>query len=104
MSAAGGIGIIQPISLTYVHGHDFRAGVRLAQKLANGKPLGFNALIEQSSKYYRQRMEQWIDVALEEGIRFFITSLGNPRWVVDRVRTVDGRVYHDVTELKWAQK
>ena len=104
VSEAGGIGIIQPISLTFVHGHGFRDGVRLTQKLARGKPVGFNALIEQSNKYYRERMEQWIEIALEEGIRFFITSLGNPRWVVDRVSQVGGVVYHDVTERKWAQK
>lgn len=104
VSAAGGIGIIQPISLTYVHGHEFRAGVRLTQQIAKGRPVGFNALIEQSSRYYRERMTRWIEVSLEEGIRFFITSLGNPRWVVDRVSGVGGRVYHDVTELKWAQK
>ena len=104
VSAAGGIGIIQPISLTYVHGHDFREGVRLIQKLAGGKPVGFNALIEQSSKYYRERMEKWLDVALEEGIRFFITSLGKPEWVVRKVSAVGGVVYHDVTEMKWAQK
>jgi nitronate monooxygenase len=104
VSAAGGIGIIQPIALTYVHGHDFRAGVRVAQKFAAGNPIGFNALIEESSKYYRRRMEEWITIALEEGIRFFITSLGKPRWVVDRVSQVGGVVYHDVTSLKWAQK
>ena len=104
VSAAGGIGIIQPVSLTFVHGHDFREGVRLAQGLAGGLPIGFNALIEQSNKYYRERMEKWLDIALEEGIRFFITSLGNPRWVVDRVSQVGGIVYHDVTERKWAEK
>src|SRR5436190_21736364 len=104
VSAAGGIGIVQPIAMTYVHGHDFRAGVRIAQRIAAGNPIGFNALIEQSSKYYRSRMEGWIEVALEEGIRFFITSLGNPRWVVDRVSQVGGVVYHDVTALKWALK
>jgi nitronate monooxygenase len=104
VSAAGAIGVIQPVSLTFVHGHDFRAGVRLAQQIAGGKPIGFNALIEQSSSYYRKRMEEWIGIALEEGIRFFITSLGNPRWVVDRVNAVHGVVYHDVTERKWAQK
>jgi nitronate monooxygenase len=104
VSAAGGIGIIQPISLTYVHGHDFRAGVRLTQQIAQGKPVGFNALIEQSSKYYRERMEQWIDISLEEGVRFFITSLGKPEWVVRKVGAVGGVVYHDVTEMKWAQK
>jgi nitronate monooxygenase len=103
-SAAGAIGIIQPISYTFVHGYDFREAVRLTNKLANGKPVGFNALIEQSSKYYRERMAKWIDIALEEGVRFFITSLGNPRWVADLAHRVGGFVYHDVTEAKWARK
>jgi nitronate monooxygenase len=103
-SAAGAIGIVQPIALTYVHGHEFRAGVRIAQRLANGNPIGFNALIEESSAYYRRRMEGWIEMALEEGIRFFITSLGNPAWVVNRVSQVGGIVYHDVTNTRWAMK
>ena len=63
-----------------------------------------NALIEQSSKTYHERMVRWVDIALEEGVRFFVTSLGNPRWVVERVHAVGGVVYHDVTERKWAQK
>lgn len=29
-----------PISLTYVHGHDFREGLRLIFKLSGGKPIG----------------------------------------------------------------
>ena len=37
-SAAGAIGIVQPISLTYVHGYDFREGLRLTQRIAHGKP------------------------------------------------------------------
>jgi nitronate monooxygenase len=103
VSEAGGLGIVQPISLTWVHGHDFRAGLRLIRRLTS-KPIGMNALIEQSSRTYRLRMERWIDIALEEGVRFFVTSLGNPRWVVDRVRPSGGVVYHDATERKWAVK
>lgn len=103
VSEAGGIGIVQPISLTYVHGHDFREGIRFIHRRTS-KPIGMNALIEQSSKAYRERMVRWIDISLEEGIRFFITSLGNPKWVVDRVSQVGGVVYHDVTERKWAEK
>lgn len=103
VSEAGALGIVQPISLTYVHGHQFRAGLQLIRQLTD-KPFGMNALIEQSSKTYHDRMRQWIDIALEEGVRFFVTSLGNPRWVVERVAQVDGVVYHDVTERKWAAK
>ncbi len=102
VSEAGGIGILQPISLTYVHGHDYRDGIRLMRKLTD-KPLGMNALIEKSSKKYQQRMSEWIDIALEEGVRFFVTSLGKPDWVVERVHAAGGLVYHDVTELKWAR-
>ncbi len=103
VSEAGGIGIVQPIALTYVHGHEFRAGLQLIKRLTK-KPLGMNALIEASSKTYHQRMVRWVDIALEEGVRFFVTSLGNPRWVVDAATRYGGVVYHDVTELKWAEK
>ncbi|PVV20393.1 MAG: 2-nitropropane dioxygenase [gamma proteobacterium symbiont of Ctena orbiculata] len=102
-SEAGGIGIVQPVSMTFVHGHDFREGIRLIKSLTD-KPIGMNALIEKSSKKYHERMEKWVSIALDEGVRFFITSLGNPRWVVDRVKAYDGIVYHDVTERKWALK
>ncbi|WP_316365249.1 NAD(P)H-dependent flavin oxidoreductase [Candidatus Thiodiazotropha sp. CDECU1] len=102
-SEAGGIGIVQPVSMTFVHGHDFREGIRLIKSLTD-KPIGMNALIEKSSKKYHERMEEWVTIALDEGVRFFITSLGNPRWVVDRVKAYDGIVYHDVTERKWALK
>ncbi len=102
VSAAGGLGVLQPISLTYVHGHDFREGIRLIRRLTE-KPIGMNALIEKSSQKYQQRMSEWIDIALEEGIRFFVTSLGKPDRVAKRVHAVNGLVYHDVTELKWAK-
>jgi nitronate monooxygenase len=104
VSAAGAIGILQPISLTYVHGHDYREGIRQMTRLANGKPIGMNVLIEASSTAYLERMRKWLDIAVEEGVRFFITSLGNPKWVVDRVSPEGGIVYHDVTERKWAEK
>ncbi len=102
-SEAGGMGIIQPISLSYVHGYPLREGIRFIRQLTD-KPVGMNALIEQSSKRYHQKMVSWVEIALEEGVRFFVTSLGKPQWVVDRVHAAGGYVYHDVTETKWAQK
>lgn len=102
-SEAGGIGIIQPISLTYVHKYDFREGIRYIRSLTS-KPIGFNLLIEKSVKRYEDQMKAWLDIALEEGVRFFITALGNPRWVVDRVKPLGGVVYHDVVNRRWAEK
>ncbi len=103
VSQAGGLGVVQPISLTYVYGYDFRAGLRYIKTLTN-KPIGMNVLIEQSSKRYQEKMIRWIDIALEEGVGFFITSLGKPDWVVRRVHAEGGVVYHDVTAVKWAEK
>ncbi|HXV76891.1 MAG TPA: nitronate monooxygenase [Candidatus Polarisedimenticolaceae bacterium] len=103
VSEAGGIGIVQPISLTYVHGHELRAGLREI-RARTARPIGFNAIVERSSRIYQDRMRRWVDVAIEEGVRFFVTALGNPRWVVDRVRAVNGVVYHDVTDRRWALK
>lgn len=103
VSDAGGLGVVQPVSLTYVHGHDFREGLRFIRRLTP-RPIGMNALIESSSKTYHERMVGWVETALEEGVRFFVTSLGKPRWVVDRVEAAGGVVYHDVTERKWAEK
>ncbi|NVB82409.1 MAG: nitronate monooxygenase [Kofleriaceae bacterium] len=103
VSAAGGIGIVQPISMTFVYKRDLRDGLRWIRSQTT-KPIGFNAIVEKSSSVYEKRMRGWIDVALEEGVRFFITALGDPRWVVDKVHAAGGIVYHDVTERKWADK
>ncbi|NOY90801.1 MAG: nitronate monooxygenase [Deltaproteobacteria bacterium] len=102
VSGAGGIGVIQPISMIFVHKHDLREGIRLIRRLTD-KPVGFNAIVEKSSRIYEERMKKWVDVALEEGVRFFVTALGKPDWVVEAVHAVGGVVYHDVTERRWAQ-
>ena len=109
-SDGGGIAILQPVSLTMVHGFDkpnrkegLRAGIRYIRTLTD-KPIGFNALIEKGSEKYIRQMSEWIDIALEEGVLFYVTSLGKPDWVCDKVHAKGGVVYHDVTNRKWAEK
>jgi nitronate monooxygenase len=98
------MGIVQPLSLAVVHGRDFREGMRRIRSLTS-RPVGLNVLTEKSlSRVYQKRMEAYVDAALEEGVRFFVTALGNPRWVVDRVRPHGGVVYHDVVDRKWGLK
>ena len=102
--------IIQPVSLTVVHGFDkpdltqgLLEGIRYIRTLTD-KPIGFNALIEKGNEKYLRRMSEWIEIALEEGIRFFVTSLGKPDWVCDMVHARGGFVYHDVTTRYHAEK
>ena len=102
-SEAGAIGIIQPLSLSYVHGHEFREGIQYIRSLTD-KPVGINFILETSSKRYLERTRQWVEIALEEGIQFFVTALGNPQWVVDTAKSSNVIIYHDVTEKKWADK
>jgi nitronate monooxygenase len=103
VSEAGGLGVIQPLSLTYVYGHEFKKGLEYLRTLTQ-KPLGMNALIEASSQVYLDRMKRWVEQALDADVRFFVTALGNPKWVVEMVHARGGQVFHDVTERKWAEK
>jgi nitronate monooxygenase len=103
VSEAGGIGIVQPLSLTYVHGYEFREGLRYIRSLTS-KPIGVNLIIEQSSKKYLVRVHRWLEIALEENVPLLVTALGNPRWVVDQARSTGTIIYHDVTNGHWARK
>ncbi|MBC8374562.1 MAG: nitronate monooxygenase [FCB group bacterium] len=103
ISEAGGIGIVQPLSLTYVHGYDFREGLCYIRSLTS-KPIGLNLLIEKSSQRYLDRINDWLDIALEEGIKFFVTALGNPKHYAEKIHAQGGVVYHNTTNRKWAEK
>lgn len=102
VSEAGGLGIIQPVSLSYVHGYPLREGIRYIRRITD-KPVGMNLLIEKSSRRYHQKMQSWMDIALDEGVNFFITSLGKPEWVVEKAHQAKAYVYHDVTQPRWAE-
>lgn len=103
VSEAGGIGIIQPLSLTYVHSYDFREGIRYIRSLTS-RPIGLNLLVEKSSARYYERLKEWTAIALEEDIRFFITALGNPKQAVDQIHAGGGQIYHNTTSRRWAEK
>jgi nitronate monooxygenase len=101
VSAAGGLGVVQPISLTHLYGHDFREGLRLIRSLTD-RPFGVNFTLLPNRRY-RKRMEAWLDISMEECVKFFLTSLGKPDWVVKRAHANGIVVYHDVSKAKYAK-
>lgn len=103
VSEAGGMGVVQPISMTHIYKHDFREGLRLIKSLTD-KPFGVNFTLMDGVKVYEERNRQWMDIAIEEGVKFFLTSLGNPKPIVKRASEHGITVYHDVTTRAFAQK
>ena len=102
VSNSGGFGVVQPLSLTMLYGHDFREGLQLIKKLTKN-PFGVNfTLFGGANKKYHKQMESWMKISIEEGVKFFLTSLGKPNEIVKVAKQHEIKVYHDVPNKKAA--
>ena len=102
VSECGGFGIVQPVSMTSLYGHDFREGLKLIKNLTN-KPFGVNfTIFGGANKKYHEQMKEWMEISIEEGIKFFLTSLGKPDSVIKKAKEHGIKVYHDVPNKKVA--
>lgn len=102
VSNAGGFGVVQPVALTSLYGHDFREGLQLIKKLTD-KPFGVNfTIFGGANQKYHDQMKEWMEISIEEGIKFFLTSLGKPTEIVKIAKQHDIKVYHDVPNRKVA--
>lgn len=101
-SDSGGFGVVQPVALTSLYGHDFREGLRLIKQLTD-KPFGVNfTIFGGANKKYHEQMKEWMEVSIDEGVKYFLTSLGKPDLVVKTAKEHGIKVYHDVPNKKVA--
>jgi nitronate monooxygenase len=63
-------------------------------------PLAVNLIARQVSDEIRAD----VDVCVRYGVKYFITALGNPKDIASLVHDAGGRVFHDVTSLRFAAK
>jgi len=102
VSDSGGFGVVQPVALTSLYGHNFREGLQLIKQLTD-KPFGVNfTIFGGANKKYHEQMKQWMEISIEEGVKFFLTSLGKPDSVVKTAKEHGIKVYHDVPNKKVA--
>ena len=102
VSDAGAFGVVQPVALTSLYGHDFREGLQLIKKLTD-KPFGVNfTIFVGANKKYHDQMKEWMEISIEEGVKFFLTSLGKPHEIVKIAKQHGIKVYHDVPNKKVA--
>lgn len=49
-------------------------------------------------------MDEWMDISIDEGVKFFLTSLGKPDSIVTKARENGVKVYHDVHNAELARR
>lgn len=64
------------------------------------KPIGVNIIVNKSNP----RQKDDLRIALDAGVQLLITSLGNPREVIEQAHQSGAKVYCDVTNLEHALK
>lgn len=96
-SEAGGIGTVP--SLNYRPAEKFKEALADIKK-ATTKPVGVNIIVNKSN----QRQAGDLKIALDAGVELFITSLGNPKTVIEEAHKNGAKVLCDVTNLEFAKK
>lgn len=69
-------------------------------KAFSNKPFGVNLIVNKSNPKYKGQLE----ILLEKKVSYIITSLGNPKEVIERCKPLGIKVFCDVVDLAYAQK
>lgn len=86
-------------ALNYRNTDLLREGIKRLKAKAKG-PIGINLIVNASNMY----MEDQLKVCVEEGVDFFITSLGSPQKVIEAAHGKGIKVFCDVTDVHFAKK
>lgn len=96
-SEAGAIGAFP--ALNYRPIEEYQKAL-MAIKQRTQKPICVNVIVNKSN----QRQGQDLAIALDTGVEMFITSLGNPKTVIEEAHKNGAKVFCDVTNLQHALK
>lgn len=100
VARAGGIGFMTPRS--FPTPEDFRLEIRKAQELSDGKPFGVNLYISARPEA-NELLELFLDISIEEGVRFVETAGYSPKAFLPRIKDAGITVTHKCTSLRHAE-
>jgi nitronate monooxygenase len=86
-------------ALNYRTDEDFRKAIKEIKASSDG-PMGINLIVNKSNP----KMPQQLKTAVELGVDYIITSLGNPAEVIKQCKPKGIKVFCDVVDLKFALK
>ena len=97
ISEAGGIGSLP--SLNFRPATEFNKALA-RMKVRTQKPMGINIIVNKSNS----RQQEDLKYCLDHGVELLITSLGNPKKVIEEAHKQGSKVFCDVTNLEHAKK
>lgn len=100
VARAGGIGFITPRS--FPTPEDFRAELRRAHDLADGKPFGVNLYISARPEA-NELLQVFLDISIAEGVKFVETAGFSPKAFLPKIKDAGITVVHKCTTLRHAQ-
>ncbi len=86
-------------ALNYRTDKELRAAIE-ELKFHSKKPFGINLIVNKSNPKYKQQLK----TCLELKVPYIITSLGNPKEVIEQCKPLGIKVICDVVDLKYAKK
>ena len=98
---AGGMGFITPRSFSSLS--HFAEQLKIARELTDGKSVGVNLYISGQSNQNDQ-LDAWVDLALQEDIRYFETAGYSPSALLPRLKESGATVIHKCTTIRHALK
>jgi nitronate monooxygenase len=86
-------------ALNYRTDQELREAIQ-AIRQATSKPFGVNLIVNKSNPKYKGQLDTLVELKVD----FIITSLGNPKEVIERCKPVGIKVFCDVIDLAYAKK
>lgn len=86
-------------ALNYRTDQELRAAIRDI-KAFSSRPFGVNLIVNKSNPKYIGQLKTLLELKVD----YIITSLGNPKEVIDKCRPLGIKVFCDVVDLKYAKK
>lgn len=86
-------------ALNYRSGNELRSAIQTIKSKSNGK-FGVNLIVNQSN----YKLPQQLQICIEEKVHYIITSLGNPKEVIEKCKKAGILVFCDVVDLEYALK
>jgi nitronate monooxygenase len=100
IKAALGNGITAAFpALNYRTDEELRAAINDIKSVTD-KPFGVNLIVNKSNPKYKSQLKTLIELR----VAFIITSLGNPKEVIDQCKPLGIKVFCDVTDSTYAKK